>query len=575
MRAIHCINPDCKRPYPQRWGDRFCSSCGAPLQLVNRYVPLERLGSGGFAQIYTVWDQNTQTEKVLKVLVEDSPKAQELFVQEAAVLSSLCHPGIPRVDPDGYFYLEKLHPNSSRQLCCLVMEKINGPTLEEIFEQFPQGCPEDWVLNWLTQAIDILQELHKRKIIHRDIKPSNLMLRSTTTSTGGNQHAGTTSFNEGDQLVLIDFGGVKQFSTKLFGSQISSTRLYSSGYSPPEQLIGGSVAPATDFYALGRTMIEMLTGKSLLDLEQPQTGELIWRNQVNVNPQLADLLDDMVQEDMRSRPANAAIVQKSLEKIAQSSPPQDFFSELERFAQLTLNSIRRTFADLIKAVGKIISFILKTIFKIILACLDTLWTMFVTGVGAAVGTISGLILLSQTNLSNQLTELLSRQLPFLFLNTPNISGSEILLFAGAGLGTAWGLVVAGGFGQRRRFLVASLMGIIGYGFGGLVLQLSTPQETTSGVVWMILAAVSLLTLSLGLRSHHIVHAITAAFGTAIIFTGLNVFGFQTLLFHLSHPSLNQLWLPVTFFGTMGVFISFWLGISYYLIVPGLRFLGWR
>ncbi|MGH7999272.1 MAG: 4-Cys prefix domain-containing protein, partial [Brasilonema sp.] len=97
QNAVHCINSDCPRPYPQPWGSKFCHTCGAPVHLLDRYVPLQRLGSGGFAQIYTVWDQNTQTEKVLKVLMESSPKALELFAQEAAVLRGLRHPGVPRV----------------------------------------------------------------------------------------------------------------------------------------------------------------------------------------------------------------------------------------------------------------------------------------------------------------------------------------------------------------------------------------------------------------------------------------------------------------------------------------------
>ncbi len=104
--AVHCINPDCPRPYPQTWGNNFCQSCGASLRLQNRYVPLHRLGIGGFAAIYTVFDLATQTDRVLKVLQETTPKALELFEQEARVLMSLRHPGIPSVEPDGYFQVE-------------------------------------------------------------------------------------------------------------------------------------------------------------------------------------------------------------------------------------------------------------------------------------------------------------------------------------------------------------------------------------------------------------------------------------------------------------------------------------
>ncbi|MGJ5629259.1 serine/threonine protein kinase [Nostoc sp. CALU 1950] len=579
--AVHCINPDCQRPYPQPWGNKFCNSCGAPLELLDRYVPLQPLGSGGFAQIYTVWDEKTQTEKVLKVLVEESPKALELFTQEAAVLSSLQHPGVPTVDVDGYFHVNLFNPKS-HQLPCLVMEKINGRTLEEILRKFPQGCPEDLVLNWFAQALQILQELHKRQILHRDIKPSNLMLGTSSPSITPPQGQ-----IEGDRLVLIDFGGAKQFSASKLRSQSSSTRLFSSGYSPPEQVSGGIVGTGADFYALGRTVIELLTGKYPLELEDQQTGKLRWRTAVNVNPQLADLLDEMVHEDVRSRPANAAIIQKRLAKISQPLPPPGLFARLrdnvkqastqasQRFTQLT-QAIEQILANFSQAVTKTFVFIAQTIIKIFQACLATIWAMILAYVGACFGAIAGFILAYRTSLGPLIVEFLGSQLNELVPNTQPVFGADILVFVAAGWGTAWGLTVSGCFGQRRRFLVASLMGMISYGFGWLILQLITPKDSGEGLVAVILVAVSLLTLSLGLRSHHIVYAVFAAFGSAIAYAVLILLRLAPSIFQFtSQPAWSELQLPLIFFGSVGFFISFWLGVSYYLIVPGLRFLGWR
>jgi uncharacterized protein (DUF697 family) len=539
------------------------------------------LGSGGFAQIYTVWDEKTQTEKVLKVLVEDSPKALELFTQEAAVLSNLQHPGVPRVDADGYFHVNLFNPKP-HQLPCLVMEKINGRTLEEILKKFPQGCPEDLVLNWFAQALQILQELHKRQIIHRDIKPSNLMLGTSLPSV--TPPPGQT---EGDRLVLIDFGGAKQFTASKLRSQSSSTRLFSSGYSPPEQVIGGIVGPNADFYALGRTVIELLTGKYPLDLEDQQTGKLRWRTGVNVNPQLADLLDEMVQEDVRSRPANAAIIQKRLAKISQPLSPPRLFAQLrdkmklgstqvsQRFT-LLIQAIERVLANFSQAVIKTVIFIAQTIIKIIQACLATIWAMMLSSIGACFGAIAGFILAYHTSIGRRIGELIFSQLNEIVPNSQPVFGGDILVFVAAGWGTAWGLTVSGCFGQRRRFLVASLMGMISYGFGWLILQLITPKDSGEGLVAVILVAVCLLTLSLGLRSHHIVYAVFAAFGSAIAYTVLILLRLAPPIIQFSsQPSWSELYLPLTFFGFVGFFISFWLGVSYYLIVPGLRLLGWR
>ncbi|MGL4620413.1 MAG: serine/threonine protein kinase, partial [Chroococcidiopsis sp.] len=124
-----CINPsDPQHPHVQAGGNKFCTTCGAPIALRERYIPLKKLGTGGFSVIYTIWDLQTQTERVLKILLENGAKARQLFQQEAAILTSLNHPGVPRVEPDGYFHLPA--SNSKRDLFCLVMEKIDGQTLE-------------------------------------------------------------------------------------------------------------------------------------------------------------------------------------------------------------------------------------------------------------------------------------------------------------------------------------------------------------------------------------------------------------------------------------------------------------
>ncbi len=593
--AIHCINPDCQRPYPQPWGHKFCNSCGSPLQLADRYTPLQRLGEGGFARIYTVWDNKTQTEKVLKVLVESSSKALELFEQEAAVLCSLRHPGVPRVDSDGFFQVNL----TNRQLPCLVMEKIYGQTLEEVLQNYPQGCPENLVINWFTQAIDILQELHRRKIIHRDIKPSNLMLRGA--SLGSN-----------NQLVLIDFGGAKQFSPAFFGGiSSSSTRLYSSGYSPPEQLTGASIAPTADFYALGRTLIELLTGKYPADLENPRTVELRWRHLVNINPMIADLLDEMVKEDRNSRPANANAIKLRLKQINSSTSPPGLISQWEKNTKQAITNLnqnlnqnlqthvlipqQRFFSSVERVisqginyfaigVSQTVKFTFKTIGNILTACWDTMWSMIITGIFACLGTCAGFLLAYHTIWGARFGLFMSQSLPvFVPANQPSL-GAEMLLFACAGLSTAWGISLAGAYRQRRRYLISSVMGAFAYGCGWFLLhivaaQYQAAQYQLEGLLGLTFVGVPLLTLGLGLRSHHLVHGAIAALVNAGLLTALVYLRLPPVILLPSQSDALITWsdgiLWIIFFGLMGIFISFSLGISNYLIVPTLRFLGWK
>ncbi|WP_250122458.1 bifunctional serine/threonine protein kinase/MFS transporter [Chroococcidiopsis sp. CCMEE 29] len=561
--VVFCINPhDPQHPHSQVRGNKFCTICGSPIALKNRYIPLQILGSGGFAKIYTVWDLATQTERVLKVLVETAPKARELFKQEADILKSLRHPAVPRVEPDGYFQLSLGNP-PQRLLPCLVMEKINGQTLEDILESHPQGCPEAWVLNWFNQAVEILRELHKKQIIHRDLKPSNLMLRQET-----------------NQLVVIDFGGAKKIRSALFWSKESSTRLYSPGYSPPEQSEGRDVEPAADFYALGRTMIQLLTGKSPPELADSVTGELRWRHLVRVTPGFADLLDELVREDVRQRPTNAARIQKRLAQSPQKQPGRQVSSsqQVTPLTQKSLNWSQRVTSAFTKGFSQSTRFLVKFITQLVRACLDTTKAMVLSAIAVCVGTSVGFVLAYWSPLGSTVDRLLSQQLPFLLQDDTQIAlGSEIILFAAAGLATAWGLTVAGSFGQRRRYFVAPLTGFVGYGLGWLVWLAATPYNSFWGMAGLIAGAVTVLTLGLGLRNSYLIHAVFASVGTTILFAILLSFNlFPTPIFHLNpQPGWFEFWVYITFFSFVSLALSFWLGISYYLIVPCLRWLGWR
>lgn len=557
--TIYCINPDCPRPFPQTWGNKFCNSCGSLLQLRARYVPMQKLGSGGFATIYTIWDLATQTERVLKVLIEPSPKARELFEQEAAVLTSLRHPGVPRVEADGYFQLSLGNP-PARILPCLVMEKINGKTLEEVLESYPQGCPEAWVLNWFTQAVEILRELHKRRIIHRDLKPSNLMLRQDT-----------------NQIVMIDFGGAKKIRPRS-RSQASSTRLYSPGYSPPEQSQGLDVEPTADFYALGRTMIHLLTGRPPQELEDSRIGELRWRNLASVNPVFADLLDEMVQKNARQRPQTAVSIQKRLGQISQVSVRQVPISKLFRqLAQNSLDQSRGVTRTVTKGLSQTTNLLLNAIIRLGQAGWDTIKAMVLSAIATCIATAIGFIFAYWSPLGAEVANLMYRQLPELFRNNRMAVGSEIIIFAAAGLGTAWGLTAARSFGQKQRYFLAPFMGLLGYGLGWIVGLAVTPYKVIAGIVGLIAVAVTFVTLGLSLKSHYLVHAVVAVIGTITVFASLVVLNlFPAVILQLPpQPSWINFWIYIVFFGFMSLILSFWLGISYYIIVPCLRLLGWR
>ncbi|WP_448268288.1 protein kinase domain-containing protein [Nostoc sp. DSM 114159] len=289
-----CINLQCPRPQNSE-NILFCQACGSELLLKGQYRVTRQLGAGGFAKTFEVNHANTL--KVLKVLMLDDTKAVSLFQQEAQVLSHLNHPGIPK--GDGYFTFSP--KNRQTPLHCLVMEKIEGLDLYQYMEQRGnRPIDENLALLWLTQLTNILHEVHQQNFFHRDIKPPNIMLKAD------------------GHLALIDFGTAREvtltYHQKAAGQNI--TGIFSPGYTPLEQANGKAV-PQSDFFALGRTFVYLLTGKSPDQFsEDPRTGKLMWRDSaLQTSKQVAGLIDYLMEAFPGKRPQNAQMILRCLSEI--------------------------------------------------------------------------------------------------------------------------------------------------------------------------------------------------------------------------------------------------------------------
>ncbi|MBW4492274.1 MAG: protein kinase [Oscillatoria princeps RMCB-10] len=275
--------------------------------LQNRYRVIRRLGEGGCGATFEVDDAGTL--KVLKVLLLDNFDEQEtkekaiaLFQQEARVLSRLAHAGIPKVEPDAYFTWAEAAAGTQH---CLVMEKIEGHSLREWLQENPP-ISQERAISWLKQLAEILREVHQQEYFHRDIKPANIMLKPD------------------GQLVLIDFGAVRQVTGTYLakmGVGREGTQILSPGYTPVEQYEARAV-PQSDFFALGRTFVHLLTGSHPLDFPKNERQELLWREGAPaVRSQLADLIDDMMALLPGNRPQNAKIILQRLDAAGGAGVP--------------------------------------------------------------------------------------------------------------------------------------------------------------------------------------------------------------------------------------------------------------
>ncbi len=203
--------------------------------LVNRYRIVKLVGQGGFGAVYRAWDTSLGVPVALKENLDTSAEAQHQFEQEARLLAPLRHDNLPRVSD--HFFI-------SGQGQYLVMDFVEGKSLEALLAERGGPLPEAEALRWMTQVCDALEYLHTRTppIIHRDIKPQNIII------------------NADGRAVLVDFGISKAYDPAL--KTTKGARAVTPGYSPPEQYGMGTTDARSDVYALGATLYTLLTGSA-------------------------------------------------------------------------------------------------------------------------------------------------------------------------------------------------------------------------------------------------------------------------------------------------------------------------
>lgn len=268
--------------------------------LGGRYRIKSYLGGGGFGRTYLAEDLHLPDSplcvvKHLKPQLSDAisvATAERLFETEARVLYRLGdHDRIPRL----FAHFEE------NQEFYLVQEHIEGKNLREEFMPGQRWTEAD-VLDLMRDILEVLMFVHGQNVIHRDIKPSNLIRRERDR-----------------KVVLVDFGAVKQLGTRIIGAQGQTTRtisIGSPGYMPNEQL-AGRPRFCSDLYAIGMIGLQALTGVHPKELpEDPHTYEILWRDRLQHESPLCDVLDRLVRYDFRDRYATAAEVLAELEKLS-------------------------------------------------------------------------------------------------------------------------------------------------------------------------------------------------------------------------------------------------------------------
>ena len=199
--------------------------------LGKRYESLERIGSGGMADVYKGKDHKLNRFVAVKVLKSDY-RSDEVFIQkflsEAQAAAGLMHPNVVNVYDVG----------QDRGLYYMVMELVEGISLKDYIEKKGQLSAKE-TISISIQMVTGIQAAHNQHIIHRDIKPQNIII------------------SKDGKVKVTDFGIARATTST---NTISTNVMGSVHYTSPEQARGGIVDEKSDIYSAGITMYEMITG---------------------------------------------------------------------------------------------------------------------------------------------------------------------------------------------------------------------------------------------------------------------------------------------------------------------------
>ncbi len=286
---------------------RYCSQCATPLRgispqgglltgllqpntiIQNRYIIVQRVGRGGMGAVYEAADIRITGKRWAVKEMSDAALSQPLekqqaidaFCQEAQMLAALDHPNLPAVSD---FFSE-----GRKQY--LVMEYVDGETLEERLQAASGFLDESEVLEWALQICEVLTYLHKQKppVVFRDLKPGNVMV------------------DRRGRVKLIDFGIARLFKP---GKAGDTQAMGTPGYAAPEQYGKGQTDARSDVFSLGVTLHQLLTGHDPADT--PFSLPPARKINSSISASMAAAIDKATQNDPAARFQTVEEMQRAL-----------------------------------------------------------------------------------------------------------------------------------------------------------------------------------------------------------------------------------------------------------------------
>jgi len=218
------------------------------------YRIVRPIGHGGMGSVYLAERCDAEYRQRVAVKLLKVGMASEFLVdrfrQERQILANLDHPGIARL-LDGGTLKDDGRPY-------LVMEYIEGEPIDRYCDRHELSIRRR--LELVRKVCDAVQFAHRNLVIHRDLKPSNILVTA------------------GGTPKLLDFGTAKLLAPSeaaMPAATATGLRLLTPEYASPEQLKGESITTATDVYALGVVLYELLTGQRPYRFRSPLAPEVV------------------------------------------------------------------------------------------------------------------------------------------------------------------------------------------------------------------------------------------------------------------------------------------------------------
>jgi serine/threonine protein kinase len=282
-------------------------------QTIGEYEILSRLGVGGMGAVYEgrhpVIGKRVAVKVLLPQLSRDADTV-ERFLAEARAVNEIRHRGIVDIFAFGQL------PEGSHYF---VMELLQGEGFDRIVKK--RGpLPVGDVLRWAVEVCEALDAAHNAGVVHRDIKPSNLFL----VDPGRGR----------PYVKLLDFGIAKlgpRDGSRSSTSTQASVIIGTPDYLSPEQAKGFEIVPATDLYALGIVLFELMTGR------RPFVGQnalqTMWMHvespppkassvRADIEPDIDTLLLQLMEKDPANRPPSAEALLLMLDPLLAKYPAE-------------------------------------------------------------------------------------------------------------------------------------------------------------------------------------------------------------------------------------------------------------